>query len=190
LLAACLASRNRELIRQRLRPSRHTRSAGAADTLAVVGAEDRMITQQQIERDLGKSIAQICPNGFAGVNQSAHFVAHVLDLRLGVTCQIMGHGRFPGVSVRVEDIFSRCPSAGVWSLRPGAMSTCLVFVTRASSVSLAAKVMASAPHAHMGLFVNGLIWHHSDSQRKVVRHTPGELVAHYPGQSMFYGSLP
>ncbi len=149
-----------------------------------------MITQQQLNGLLGKSIAHVCPNGFAGANLSAHFVAHVLNLRFGVTCQIMGHGKFPGVSVRVEDIFSRCPSAGVWSLRPGAMSTCLVFITRASSVSLAARVMASAPHAHMGLFLDGLIWHYSDNQRRVVKGTPGELAAHYPGGSMFYGSLP
>ena len=152
-----------------------------------------MLLQQQLAALLGKSISQICPNGYTGQSQSAHFVAHVLGLRVGATCQMLSHGRVPGVTVRVHEIFGRCPSVGVWSLRPVTLNRCLVFVTRAPHVNLAAKTMAVVPHhAHVGLFIDGFVWHYSKRQRKVLKQTVGELAAHYPmvGNAMFYGTLP
>jgi len=153
-----------------------------------------MITQQQLDGLLGKPIAQICPNGFISSteNHCAHFVAHVLDYRFGVTCQIMSHGRLPGVNIRVQEIFPRCPSVGVWSLRPASHSTCLVFITRASNVNLATKVMANVPRKHIGIFFGGFVWHYSNRQQKVVRQSPGEFAQHYPSpdNAMFYGSMP
>jgi hypothetical protein len=145
-----------------------------------------VITQQQLNGYLGKSIADICPNGFTSMhdNHCAHFVGHVLEYRFGVTCQVMGQGRVPGVSVRVQEIFPRCPSVGVWSLRPAALSTCLVFITRASNVNLSTK--------EMGIFFGGFVWHYSHNQQQVVKQTPAQFSHHYPApdNAMFYGSLP
>ena len=153
-----------------------------------------MITQQQLDGLVGKTIAQICPNGFSSStdNHCAHFVSHVLDYRFGVTCQVMSHGRQPGANIRVQEIFPHCPSVGVWSLRPSSLSPCLVFITRASNVNLAAKVMANVPRKHIGIFFGGFIWHYSNRQQKVVRQTPAEFGMHYssPDNAMFYGSMP
>jgi hypothetical protein len=153
-----------------------------------------MITQQQLNGYLGKSIAQICQNGFTSNadNHCAHFVSHVLGYKFGITCQIMGHGKIPGFSIRVQEIFPRCPSVGVWSLRPASLPTCLVFITGVSNVNLATKVMSNVPRKHIGIFFGGFVWHYSNSQHKVVKQSPAQFALHYPGpdNAMFYGSMP
>jgi len=160
----------------------------------MAGVEERMVTQHQLSGYLGKSIADICPNGCTDETAShgAHFVAHVLGYRFGVTCQMAGTAKGAAASLRVQDLFPRCPQIGVWSLRPSSMTTCLVFITRASNVNLAARVIASVPRQHVGLLVNGFVWHYSNRHRKVVRQTPAQFSTCYaaPDNAMFYGSLP
>ena len=162
--------------------------------LALASCASPMITPQQLSGYLGKSIADICPNGCTddSASHGAHFVAHVLGYKFGLTCQMTGTANGAAASLRVQDLFPRCPRIGVWSLRPSSMTTCLVFITRASNVNLAASVMASLPRQHVGLLVNGLVWHYSSGQRKVVRQTPAQFSTHYaaPDNAMFYGSLP
>src|SRR5262249_7395474 len=153
-----------------------------------------MITLQQLDGYLGKSISQICQNGYCNPNDnhSAHFVAHVLEYHRGMTCQIMGIGRAPGASLHVQDIFRKCRSTGVWSLRPAAVTTCLVFITAVPNVNLSAKTMRNAPRIHVGIFCGHMIWHYSNSQRKVVKQTPAQFATHYraPDNAMFFGSMP
>jgi hypothetical protein len=162
--------------------------------VAVAVGEHRMITQQQLSGYLGKSMTDICPNGHTDETAShgAHFVAHVLGYRFGLTCQMMGTAQGPAASVRIQDLFQHCPKLGVWSLRPASMTTCLVFITRASNVNLAARVIASVPRQHVGLLVDGFVWHYSNRQRTVVRQTPAQFARHYagPDNALFYGSLP
>jgi hypothetical protein len=153
-----------------------------------------MITQTQLTGYLGKSIADICQNGYTGIhdNHCAHFVSHVLGYRWGVTCQMMGTGKAPGAMLRVQELFPKCRSVGAWSLRPASLKTCLVFITRASNVNLSGKVMANVPRKHVGIFADGFVWHYSNSQQKVVRQTPSQFAQHYPSpdNAMFFGSLP
>jgi hypothetical protein len=153
-----------------------------------------MITAQQLSGFLGKSIAQICPNGFTSEahSHSAHFVGHALGYAFGATCHLIGSRNGPAATRRVQEIFSACQRVGVWSLRPSTLGTCLVFITRASNVNLPGKVMANAPRKHVGIFVDGSVWHYSSSQRKVVKETLARFSLHYPApdNAMFYGSLP
>lgn len=153
-----------------------------------------MITQNQLTGYLGKSIGEICHNGYTGHadNHCAHFVAHVLGYHFGVTCQMMGSSKGPAATLRVQDLFPRCRTVGLWSLRPASLKTCLVFITRAANVNLSAKVMANVPRKHVGIFADGFVWHYSNSQQKVVRQTPAQFGLHYPSpdNSMFFGSLP
>ena len=153
-----------------------------------------MITLPQLNAFVGKSIGEICPNGYASEadSHSAHFVSHVLGYNFGVTCQMLGSGRGPAASLRVQEIFARCARVGVWGLRPATLSVCLVFMTRAAGVNMAGKVMAHAPRKHVGIFLGGFVWHYSTSQRKVVKQTPAQFSLHYPApdNAMFYGSLP
>ena len=162
--------------------------------LAIAVHEHRMITQQQLSGYLGKSIAEICPNGCTdeAVGHGAHFVAHVLGYRFGLTCQMTGTAQGPAASLRVQDLFPHCPKLGVWSLRPASMTTCLVFITRATNVNLAARVMADVPRQHVGLLLDGFVWHYSSRQQRVVRQTSAQFARHYagPDNALFYGSLP
>jgi hypothetical protein len=152
-----------------------------------------MVTQQQLHGYLGKSISQICQNGYTNNhdNHCAHFVSHVLGYRFGLTCQMMGNGKIPGFNLRVQEIFPKCPSVGVWSLRPARLSTCLVFITAASHVNLTGKVMSNVPRKHIGIYLGGFIWHYSNKDRKVVKQTPAQFSQHYPkpDNAMFYGEM-
>jgi len=153
-----------------------------------------MITQDQLGGYVGKAIAEICPNAYTSraENHCAHFVSHVLGYRFGATCRMMGNGTGDAATLRVQELFSRCASVGVWSLRPASLTTCLVFMTRASNVNLAGKVMAPVPRTHVGIFAGGFIWHYSNRHHHVVRQTPSQFALHYPSpdNAMFYGSLP
>jgi hypothetical protein len=153
-----------------------------------------MVTQHQLQGYLGKSISQICQNGFASDhdNHCAHFVSHVLGYRFGLTCQMMGNGKVPGFNLRVQEIFPKCPSVGVWSLRPARLTTCLVFITKASSVNLTTKVIANVPRKHIGIYLGGFVWHYSNRDHKVVRETSSQFSHHYPTphNAMFYGAMP
>ena len=153
-----------------------------------------MITQQQLNGYLGKPIGDICQNAYTNDadNHCAHFVSHAMGYHFGVTCRTMGHGQQPGANIRVQELFPRCASVGTWSSRPAALATCLVFITRASNVNLASKVMANVPRKHIGIFFGGVIWHYSNSRHAVVQQTPQQFSNHYPApdNAMFYGSLP
>lgn len=153
-----------------------------------------MLTQHQLAGYLGKSIADICQNGYTSVhdNHCAHFVSHVLGYRFGVTCQMMGNGKGAPATLRVQELFPKCHSAGVWSLRPASVKTCLVFITRASNVNLANRTMANVPRKHVGIFLDGYIWHYSNAQQKVVKQLPAQFAQHYPSpdNAMFFGTLP
>lgn len=153
-----------------------------------------MITQTQLTGYLGKSIGDFCKNGYTSVhdNHCAHFVAHALGYHFGVTCQMMGNGNQPGATLKVHQLFPKCPSVGVWSLRPASLKTCLVFITRAANVNLPAKAIVNVPRKHVGIFADGFVWHYSNSQQKVVKQTPAQFKFHYPApdNAMFFGSLP
>jgi hypothetical protein len=152
-----------------------------------------MITDHQLARYLGKSIGEICPNGYtnAADNHCAHFVSHVLGYQFGATCQMMGTAKGPAATIRVQNLFAKCRFVGVWSLRPAALKTCLVFITRAANVNLSTKVMANVPRKHVGILADGFVWHYSNSQQKVVRQTPSQFALHYaaPDNAMFFGAM-
>ena len=143
---------------------------------------------------LDKTIADICPNGYANDadNHGAHFVAHAMGYGFGATCLTMRRGNGFGANIRVQEIFPRCPTVGAWAARPVTMTTCLVFITNASNVNVATKVMSSVPQKHVGIYISGLIYHYSNSQHQVVQQTPEQFSHHYaaPDNAMFYGSLP
>ena len=161
---------------------------------AVETEDTGVITQHQLDSYVGKSIDGICPNGYTtnADHHSAHFLSHVLGYHFGVTCQMMSGARTTGPTIRVQDLLLRCRSAGVWSLRPASLSTCLVFITRAANVNLAAKSISQGPRRHVGIYMNGFIWHYSSTRQQVIKEVPSQFKLYYPSSdnAMFYGSLP
>lgn len=90
----------------------------------------------------GQGIAKLCDGGYtdAGFNHCAHFVSHALGYSFGFTCKGMtGKGSSPS-TIRVHELFARCPQVGKWADFKG--MSCLVFVTDAGNVDLKKKVMS------------------------------------------------
>ncbi|MGD0136492.1 MAG: hypothetical protein ABSE57_30995 [Bryobacteraceae bacterium] len=150
--------------------------------------------QVSLSSYLGKNISEICPNHYADPddNHCAHFVSHMLGYQFGVTCGQMKNGPGPAANIRVQEVFGQCPAVGEWSAKPADMLYCLVFITNASNVDLKNKKMTNVPRKHVGIFVDGLIWHYSNSKHQVVNQTPDAFSHHYaaPSNAMFYGQTP
>ena len=157
-----------------------------------------LASQPILNTYLGRTIAEICRNGYANAadDHAAHFVSHAMGYGWGVTCITLRggprRGSGFGANIRVHEIFPHCRTVGKWSSRPATMTSCLVFITKASNVSVTKKTMKSAPRKHVGIYLSCLIYHYSNTQHRVVQETAEQFSHHYPApdNAMFYGSLP
>ena len=114
-----------------------------------------------------------------------------------VTCRQMSAGRVAdriGVCIRVHELFAACPSVGLFDQASEAQraSGLIVFVTAASAVNIAAQTMVNVPKKHVGLFIEGTIWHYSNTRDKVTTATSAQFRNHYQGQQneLYFGTLP
>jgi hypothetical protein len=153
-----------------------------------------MVTTADLDALLGHEITRICSIGYTNPsdNHCAHFVSHVLGYQFGFTCRGMVEGTGMPATIRVHELFSRCPTVGAWASKPAALNACLVFITNASNVNVGTKTMTNVPRKHVGIFVDGSIWHYSNTRDQVVKQTPSEFARHYapPHNAMFFGALP
>lgn len=127
---------------------------------------------------LGKTMGQICPFSIGKINTQnhcAHFVGHVMEYEaFAETCknytaadkQIPGKGAV----IRVDDIFNSSPEKGSWNQRPLRLTSCLIFATISSNINRSGQqlTMLKSPRKHIGIFANGVVWHYSNTQDKVV----------------------
>ncbi len=145
-----------------------------------------MVSAVDFNRFVGRNISDICGNGFADPNDNhcAHFVSNAMGYSFGYTCKIASRGKLPGVNLRVHEIFACCPTVGHWVDKPIALAACLVFVTNAGNVNVATKTMDNTPRKHIGVFIQGTIWHYSNSRQKVISQTPGELCITIPDREL------
>ena len=152
------------------------------------------MTAAVLNQKLGDPIAKICTNGYTNPkdNHCAHFVSHMLGYGFGATCATMSAGKNPGASIRVQDVFAHCPKVGAWATRPKDVKVYLAFVTHKSNVNVDRKTMQNVPKKHIGICIEGTIWHYSNADNKVVSQTPEEFQKHYPGAGieLFWGTLP
>ena len=164
----------------------------------IVAPPDAQLTQtptvDSLRKFEGLHIKEICGCQFVddAFNHCAHFVSHAMGFHLGYTCRNQtGKGK-GGASIRVHELFRSCPEVGGWSDRPMVVTACLVFVTAASNVKVATKTMANVPAKHVGIYLNGTIWHYSNRKHKVVTQAPEAFNHHYSGKNitLFYGTFP
>jgi hypothetical protein len=154
-----------------------------------------MIDILELDAYLGKNIQDICPRGYVAdnLNHCAHFVSHVLGLNFGMTCGNMVHGKGEAATIRVNEIFERCPQVGRWEDQD---RTCfymgLVFITNPKMVNIQNRTMGNQPRKHVGIFIGSKIWHYSNTKDCVVWQTPEQFGHHYraPHNAMFWGQLP
>jgi hypothetical protein len=145
---------------------------------------------------LGKNIDEICLNRFHDpkANHCAHFVSHAMALTFSFHCRQLVGGTKPGANVRVHEVFAQCPRVGRWDEADAATNQ-LVFVTRKDIVNLATKTMQNIPQKHIGIYSQGLIYHYSNGEDRVVKQTPDEFLQRfqtiYDGdQGLFFGEFP
>ena len=153
---------------------------------------------------VGKHISHFCSFDLAkknGENHCAHLVSHLLGYEFATTCknQTLDEKKRPekGAAIRVNELFNRLRDRGLWSDRPAHLSSCLMFVTPASNVNIVGDQleMLRSPQKHVGIFVNGTVWHYSNRGDAVVAdteqsfmtkfdatyRTPGTKVEYYYG---------
>lgn len=151
----------------------------------------------KLDNALGKRIDDLCPNNFHSLsdNHCAHFVSHMVDLTFSFNCKDFKGGSNPGGNIRVQEIFPECPLVGEWDDRPTGDDPLLVFVTKTSNVDVANKTITNVPQKHIGIFMDGKVYHYSNSNNAVVDWDPDfflqEFDRIYSGtQGLYFGTLP
>lgn len=158
------------------------------------------LTRLMLDSYLGKNISEICPHGFddADLNHCAHFVCHVMNVSAGsVTCSKMSSKRVAdriGACIRVHELFAACPVVGEYDAATAEQLAggVFVFVTAASAVHLKTKSMTNIPKKHVGIALDGTIWHYSNTGDEVVTAKPEAFRRHYKSQvnGLYFGSFP
>ena len=166
-------------------------------TTCVTCAKARLIdlTTTALTALEGKTIADFCNTNYtaANINHCAHFVSHVLDLKIGMICGAMAWAtRKQGASVRVDEIYNKCATKGAWTNKPASMSNCLAFVTPESNVK--STGMGNHPRKHIGISIEGKVWHYSNGQDKVVCESAEAFLIKFKGAygattQMYFGNF-
>ena len=147
---------------------------------------------------INKSMSEICPSGHANTadNHCAHFVGHTLNITVGLTCHgMMSKRKRKGeaASLRVHVIFDACPTVSEYE-DAMANSRGLMFVSGTNNFRTKSgkTTLRNIPKKHIGVFLNGTVWHYSNSRNKVITQTPDEFIKHYRGQknALWFGTLP
>jgi hypothetical protein len=151
-----------------------------------------MLSFPILDTYLGKSISEICPYGYdsAADNHCAHFVAHALQLSFGVTCASL-RGSSGGANVRVQEVFAQCPNTSEILACP-TTGEGLIFVSDRTNFTGTPTRIANVPRKHIGIVIDGRVWHYSNTRHRVVVQTVGEFLFHYPRQNnaLWFGALP
>lgn len=164
----------------------------------------KAVSAMLLDSYIGLSIAGICPCGFSnpGENHCAHAVSHILGFNFGYTCNLavsyspvterIRLNAQQGASVRVQEIFPRCPEIGIWSERPERLAYALVFAVKgAGNVDVGAKSMINVRAKHVGVGNKDSVWHYSNSQDRWIFQSISAFSRHYgPATALFWGSLP
>jgi hypothetical protein len=147
---------------------------------------------------VGKSISDICSNGFASAaqNHCAHFVSHAHGIDLGLRCGDMTFKtKGTGASIRCDEIYNRLTLKGKWEDRPAISDGLLIFVISAGNVI--DNRMTGVPQKHVGIHFAGMVYNFSNGQHKVVVDPSVEAFHHkfkhqYAGGdiALYYGVAP
>jgi len=158
------------------------------------------LTSTLLDSYLGKDISAICAHGYddADLNHCAHFVCHAMNVSVGsISCRGMSSAKVAGkigVCIRVHELFTSCPEVGLYDdASPSQLAAgVFVFVTAKTAVNLKTKTMTNIPKKHVGVGLNGTIWHYSNIGDAVVTATPEQFRKHYKSQvnGLYFGTFP
>lgn len=154
-----------------------------------------VLTESLLTGYEGRSMRDICPFGYDATddNHCAHFVAHALQLDFGMTCaRLKGRrGAAGAANVRVHEIFAECPHTRELLECP-MTGKGLVFVSEARNFSGKPARLRNIPKKHIGIALDGQLWHYSNPRNRVVRQHVSDFLFHYPRQNnaLWWGKFP
>lgn len=156
------------------------------------------VSLRDLQGYVGKSIAQICNNGFTATSQShcAHCVSHILGIQTATLCGDMRYNtRRNGATIRCDELYNGLLKKGPWDKRPTPENGLLIFCTSARSV--AGGWMTNVPQKHVGIYHSGKVFNYSNTLHKVVVEQSvkaffDKLDARYLADdiALFYGVAP
>ena len=148
---------------------------------------------------LGKTIEEVC--GKYGtvnddVNHCAHFVSHVLALRLpgAALCSNVGGSTYTyeerndGYCVRVNQVFNSCNNRRKWSDDTAGTKCFIVATIPANIESQDPLTIGQMSRKHIGIYSTGFVYHYSNTQDKVVKVTTKEFSSHYGKDTVLLGA--
>lgn len=158
------------------------------------------VTQQSarsinLDSYLDQTVADFCGRyGSVGdsFNHCAHFVSHVLGLRIpgAALCSNVGSStysyaeRAQGYCIRVNQVFNSCENRARWS-DAGESGTCLIVATIPANIESGSPVaIGQMSRKHIGFHVNGQVYHYSNTRDLVVRQPVGEFRNHYGAETV------
>jgi hypothetical protein len=155
------------------------------------------ITFADLQGYVGKSIDDICENGFTGAqhNHCAHFASHALGIQSGLLCGTMAvHAKSRGASIRCDEIYNRIANRGAWDGRRALVDGTLLFALSARNVTR--NLMQNVPQKHCGILCGGKVFNFSNLRHVVVADASidafhARFKALYSGGdiTLFYGML-
>lgn len=148
-----------------------------------------------LEAYLGKTVVDICGKyGTVGdtFNHCAHFVSHVLGLRIpgAALCSNVGDSTYTyaernlGYCIRVNQVFNSCKNRARWS--DGDLDgSCLIIATIAANIeSESPLTIGQMSKKHIGFHVCGQVYHYSNTQDKVIKQAVSIFRNHYGAQTV------
>lgn len=155
-----------------------------------------MLDLELLNSYVAKNISEICLNGYTNnnINHCAHFVSHVINLHFGCTCDSLVPNSAQqgfGANIRVHEVFAQCPAVYEFDNCPTETSG-LIFVSARTNFRGNPVNIQNVPKKHIGIILNGHIWHYSNTRDRVEVQTMLGFIHHYPRQqnSLWFGSLP
>ena len=158
-----------------------------------------ILNQPLLESYRGSHISEICLNRFDGNdrNHCAHFVGHVLQISHGKTCHRMvhrSHRVMDGGTILVSDLFDISPNVRELVACP-TTGQGLIYVSAPGNfqqIGSNAYRIKTVRKRHVGLLLNGSVWHYKNSQNKVISQPVSQFLSHYRRQNnaLWIGDLP
>jgi hypothetical protein len=146
-----------------------------------------------LENYLGQTIVQICGKyGTVGddINHCAHFVSHVLGLRIpgAALCSNVGDSTWTyaernlGFCVRVNQVFNSCANRARWADEDG---SCLIIATVRENIETESPLtIGSMARKHIGFHVAGQVYHYYNTDDRVIRQSVSIFRHHYGAQTV------
>ncbi|MCV0396249.1 MAG: hypothetical protein K5872_04255 [Rhizobiaceae bacterium] len=158
------------------------------------------VTQQVLDGLLGQTVTDYCGKyGSVGdtINHCAHFVSHVLDLRIpgAALCSNVGNSTYTyeerrnGVCVRVNQVYNSCNGRAAFDAAVTCHTPRIIVATIADNVrGDNPPVVGDHPRKHIGFLLGTNVYHYSNTRDAVVCQPVGEFASHYGSRTVLYVS--